>query len=107
MGTGEQEELIDLQCDEGTQEKFKHYILANFWLNVSTSYLALAKNAIPQLLIFPATWECEQGFSPFLTIKSKTKNRLVNPEHYLRCSLSKISPQFAKLVEEKQAQPLH
>ena len=47
VGTGEQEELIDLQCDEGAQEKFKDYTLANFWLNVSTSYLALAKNTIP------------------------------------------------------------
>ena len=43
-----------------------------------------------QLLIFPTTWECEQGFSTFLTIKSKTRNRLVNPEHDFRCSVSKI-----------------
>ena len=116
VGTGEQEELIDLQCDEGAQEKFKDYTLANFWLNVSTSYLALAKSAIPQLLIFPTRmgrrifyfeweckWECEQEFSTFLTIKSKTRNRLVNPENDFRCSVSKISPRFAKLVEEKQA----
>ena len=67
-------------------------------------YLALAKNAIPQLPIFSTTWECEQGFSTFLTIKSKTRNPLVNPEHDFQCSVSKISPRFAKLVEEKQAQ---
>ena len=30
LGTGEQEELIDLQCDEGAQEKFKNYKLAKF-----------------------------------------------------------------------------
>ena len=63
VGTGEQEELIDLQFDEGAQEKFKDYALANFWLIVSASYAAQAKNAIPQLLILPTTWECEQGFS--------------------------------------------
>ena len=34
VGTGEEEELVDLQCDEGAQEKFKHYTLVNFWLNV-------------------------------------------------------------------------
>ena len=107
VGTGEQEELIDLQCDEGAQEKFKDYTLANFWLNVSTSYLALAKNTIPQVLIFPTTWECEQGFSTFLTIKLKTRNRLVNPEHDFQCSVSKTSPRFAKLVEEMQAQASH
>ena len=35
VGTDEQEELIDLQCDEGAQEKFKTHKLAEFWLNVS------------------------------------------------------------------------
>ena len=103
VGTGEQEELIDLQCIEGAQEKFKSPKLAEFWLNVSPSYLALAKNAIPQLLIFPTTWECKQRFSTFLTIKSKTRNCLVNPEHNFRYSVSKISPSLAKLVEENQA----
>ena len=105
VGTGEQEELIDSQCDEGAQEKFKNHKLADFWLNVSLSYPALAKNAISQLLIFSTTWECEQEFSTFLTIKMKTRNRLINPEHNLRCSASKISQLPAKLVEEKQAQP--
>ena len=107
MGTGEQEELIDLQFDEGAQEKFKDSTLANFWLNVRTSYPVLAKNVIPQLLLFPTTWKCEQSFSTFLAIKSKTRNCLVNPEHDFRCSVSSISPRFAKLVEEKQAQPSH
>ena len=107
VGIGEQEELVDLQFDEGAQEKFKDYTLANFWLNISTTYPVLAKNAIPQFLIFPTTWKCEQGFFTFLTIKSKTRNLLVNPEHDFQCSVSKISQRFAKLAEEKQAQPSH
>ena len=101
--TGEQE-LMDLQCAEDAQENHK---LPNLWLDTSFSYPALAKNSIPQLLIFPTTWECEQEFSTFLTIKSKTRNRLVNREHNFRFSVSKISPRLAKLVEEKQAQPLY
>ena len=44
--TGEQEELIHLQCDEGALEKFQDFTLANFWLNVSSSYSTPAKNAI-------------------------------------------------------------
>ena len=101
--TGEQEELIDLQCNEDAQEKFKNHKLAEFWLNVIPSYTALAKNAIPQLLIFPTTRECKQGISTVLTIKAFTRNRLVNPEHNFQCSASKISPRLAKLVEEMQA----
>ena len=69
VGTGKQEELIDLHCDEGVLEKFKNLTLANFRLKVSCSYSTLAKNAITQLLAFPATWESEQGFFTFLTIK--------------------------------------
>ena len=30
MKTGEQEELIDLQCDKGGLERFKDFTLANF-----------------------------------------------------------------------------
>ena len=30
VGTGEQEELLDLQCDEVAQEKFKNHILVEF-----------------------------------------------------------------------------
>ena len=107
VGTGEQEELIDLQCDEGAQEKFKDFALANFWLNVSSSNPTLAKTVITQLLAFPTAWKCEQGFSAFFTIKSKPKNRLVYLEHDFRCSVSKISLRLAKLVEEKQTQPSH
>ena len=77
--TGEQEELIDLESDEGALEKFKDFTLANFWLNVSSSYATITKNAITQLLVFPTAWECKQEFSTFLTIKSKTRKRLVSP----------------------------
>ena len=101
LGTGEQQKPIDLQCDKSELEKFKDFTLANFWSNVISSYPTLAKNAIAQLLVFPTTWECEQGFSTFLTIESKTRNRLVNPKHDFQCSVSKISPRLAKLVEEK------
>ena len=55
VGTGEQEELIDLQCDERAQEKFKNFTLANFWLNVNLSYPTPAKNAIFKLFVFPTT----------------------------------------------------
>ena len=78
---GEQEELIDLHCNEDAQKKYKGFTLANFWLSVSSSFSTLVKNAITQLLVFSTTLEYEQRFSTFLTIKSKTRNRLVSPEH--------------------------
>jgi len=107
VGTGEQEELIDLQADEGARDKFEKDKLANFWLNVGASYPTLCKNAVSQLLIFPSTWECEQGFSTFLMIKSKSRNRLTKPEHDFRCAVSCVAPRIGQLVEQKQQHPSH
>ena len=69
----EQKELIDLQCDDGAQKKFKDFTLANFWLNVSFYYLTLAKNVITQLLVFPTTWEYKQRFTYNLFLQSSRK----------------------------------
>ena len=74
---------------------------------MASSYLTLARHAVPQLLIFPSTWECEQGFSAFMTIKSKSRNRLAAPGHDFRCAVSKVMPRIDQLVEKKQMQPSH
>lgn len=34
------------------------------------------------------TWECEQGFSAMMRIKSKSRNSLIEPEHDLGCAIS-------------------
>ena len=105
VGTGGQEELIDLQSDESARDKFGNDKLANFWLNVAASYPTLSKNAVSQLLIFPSTWEREQGFSTFLMIKSKTRNRLANPEHdFPMCSEQCCTTNW-RTCGKKQQQP--
>ncbi|KAF2358686.1 Ribonuclease H-like domain [Trinorchestia longiramus] len=107
VGTGEQEELIDIQTDETANTKRKVCSHLNFWVNMASSYPTLARHGVPQLLIFPSTWECEQGFSAFMAIKSKSRNRLDAPEHDFRCAVSKVMPRIQQLVERKQIQPLH
>ncbi|XP_076806381.1 zinc finger BED domain-containing protein 5-like [Clavelina lepadiformis] len=107
VGTGEQEELIDIQADETAKAKHKECCPINFWLSMVSSYPTLACHAVPQLLIFPSTWECEQGFSAMVTIKSKTRNRLVAPGHDFRCAVSKVIPRIDQLVEKKQIHPSH
>ena len=81
VGTGEQEELIDIQTDETAKIKHKKCCPINFWLSVASSFPNLTRVAGSRLLIFPSIWECEQGFSVMLTIKSKSRNRLGTPEH--------------------------
>ena len=64
----------------------------------------LAFYAVPQLLIFPSAWECEQEFSILMNIKSKNQNRLSAPGHDFRCAVSKVTPCIDQLVKDKQKQ---
>ena len=74
---------------------------------MASSYPTLASHAVPQLLIFPCTWECEQGFSILMNIKSKNRNRLSAPGHDFRCTISKVMPRIDQLVKDKQKQKSH
>ena len=64
--TGEQEELINIQTDETAKIKHKECCPINLWLSMASSYANLARLAVSQLLIFPSTWKCEQGFSALI-----------------------------------------
>ena len=58
VGTGEQEELIDLQEDNEAKIRHRDRPAINFWLDFAASYPTLASRAVSQLLTFPSTWEC-------------------------------------------------
>ena len=106
MGTGEQEELIDIQTDNAA--KIKHEECGcpiNFWLSMESSYPNLTTHAVPHLLIIPSTWECEQGFSALISKKSKRRNRLATPGHDFGCPVSKVIPRIDQLVEKNQLHP--
>ena len=81
VGTGEQEEIIDIQSHDAATIKHKECCLTNFWLTMFSTYPTLAQKAIPQLLVFPSTWECEQSFSAMMSIKSKSRNHLTLTSH--------------------------
>ena len=85
--------------------KEKHLkISANifFWVSIHLIYPTVSEYVIQQLIPFATTWLCEAAFSAMSVLKTKHRNRL-DVEHDLRLSLSKITPQFQKLVETKQA----
>ena len=71
VGTGEQEELIDLQCDEGAQEKFKDFTLANFRLSVSSSHPTLAKMQLLSFSYIQQHGNANKGFLLFLQSSRK------------------------------------
>ena len=69
-------------------------------------YLTVSKFVIKQLIPFVTNWLCETGFSAMYVLKTKHRNRL-EVEADLRLCLSKVSPQFQKFTEGKQAQLFH
>ena len=107
VGTGEQEEIIDIQVDNTAKAKQKKCSPTDFWLIMGSTYPKLAKNAIPQLLVFSSTWDCEQEFSALMAIKSKSRNCLTEPGHDFRCAVSNVQPRIDHLVQRKQIHLSH
>lgn len=101
MSLAEQEELIDLQCDEFLKATFEaENSLTRFWISVKEECPKLFQKAIEILIPFATTYLCDTGFSTIAAMKSKYRGRLeVSKE--LRVALSNISPRFTKLCEEK------
>ena len=72
-----------------------------------SSYSNLASHTVPQLLMFLSTWECKQGFSAFMNIKSKTWNHVGSPGHDFRCTVSKTALYIEELEEGKKLHSSH
>jgi hypothetical protein len=79
---------------------------AQFWICRLLDYPALTKTVLKILLPFPATYDCDIGFSTLLQIKTNHGSRH-NVEGDLQCTLSSTSPRVKKLAAVKQAQPSH
>ena len=107
VGTGEQEKIIDIQVDDSTKTKQKECSPIDFWLIMDSTYPTLARNVVGQLLVFPSTWVCEQGFSALMAIKSKSRNCLTEPGHQFRGAVSKVMRRIDQLVQKKQLHLSH
>ena len=92
VGTGKLEEIFDLQSDEKAKTKHKECLPINFWINMFSTNPTLARNAVPQLLIFPSTWYSEQGFLAMMTTKTKSRNCLDELGHDFRCAVGGVTP---------------
>ena len=64
VGTGKQEEIIDIQVDDTAKSTMNECFPIDFWLIMGFTYPTLARNAVRQLLIFPSTWHASKGSQP-------------------------------------------
>ena len=104
--TGFKEEFIDIQCDSLLKNIFEKRKLGQFWTKIKTEKNIVGMQAVKALLPFVTTCLCESGFSALAQIKIKTRNCL-EPENEMRLVLSKIVPNFDKVVESIQNQGSH
>ncbi|XP_026475459.1 protein ZBED8-like [Ctenocephalides felis] len=76
---------------------FQNDKLCTFWRKAAAEYTIIADRALKILIAFATTYRCETGFSAFLILKTKVRNRM-NIEHDMRCSLSEAEPNIVKLA---------
>ncbi|XP_075454497.1 protein FAM200A-like [Ascaphus truei] len=102
----EEENLIELSCDNTLKTKFCHMDITEFWLTVQDEYPLLSGKAQRILIPFATSYLCEAGFSAVAVIKSKYRAK-INVEQELRVAVSSLIPRFEKMCSEKQAHPSH
>ncbi|XP_076069744.1 zinc finger BED domain-containing protein 5-like [Oratosquilla oratoria] len=98
------DELQEEFIDSTAKDYFDGLSLTRFWSTMACSHPTLAKNCVRNLLMFPSTYRCEQGFSALFLIKNKLRSRLAVKDD-IRVALSKTVPRIDLLVANKQAQP--
>ena len=103
----EEDQLLEIANDGGLKSMFETTsILHTFWIKVKAEYHEIAAKAVKSLLLFPASFLCEAGFSAVTEAKTRSRSRL-DISNTLRVSLSPITPRWDHLVVGKQAQGSH
>ena len=62
---GRQEEVVDIQADETTKNKHTEWSPRSFWPNMGSTHRTLARNDVPQLLVFPSVWSGNRRCRPW------------------------------------------
>ena len=72
-----QEEFLELVNDSVAKDAFETLSLTKFWMKMSVIYSVVSDVVLNSLRIFPSTYQCEQGCSMLLNIKSKLDHGLM------------------------------
>ena len=67
----EQESLIEIATSSSVKIEFNQKPLPDFWIGLSSEFLALANCAVKTLIPFATTYLCESGFSALTSMKTK------------------------------------
>lgn len=104
--SSEEENLIELSCDNILKAKFIKMELSEFWISIQEEYPLLSKKALRTLIPFSTSYLCEAGFSAVAVIKNKYRSK-INVETEIRVAISNLMPRFEELCNNVQAHPSH
>ena len=93
--------------DSSAKAFFDDETLEKFWAMMQNTYLKVAAKPLALLTAFSSTYLCESAFSSIVTIKTKSRNKLLGVKSDLRCAVSKIKPDITSIVDKKQKQKSH
>uniref|UniRef100_A0A8D9EPM7 SCAN domain-containing protein 3 n=1 Tax=Cacopsylla melanoneura TaxID=428564 RepID=A0A8D9EPM7_9HEMI len=99
-------QFLGLREDNTLKHDFEENEISTFWIRTGNEYPLLSEKALRILVPFATTYRCESGFSTMVTLKTKSRNRLMI-EHDMRCALCQTKPDIKKIVKNKQYQPSH
>ena len=92
--------------DRFLKMQFESKTLEEYWCCSMNIFPKLSEKALSTHIPFATTYLCESGFSTFLSIKTKSRNRL-NAQAELRIAISNKIPRFQKVLCNKQEQKNH
>ena len=72
----EQESLIEIATSGSVKVVFNQKPLPDFWIGLSSEFLALAIRTVKLLMPFATMYLCESGFSALTSMKNKYRQKL-------------------------------
>ena len=72
----EEENLIELSCENTLKTKFSSMELTEFWISVKDEYSFLSGKAQRMSILFATSYLCEAGFSAVAVIKTKYRAKI-------------------------------
>lgn len=105
-------EIIELQCSSIYKNNHRECSLQEFYKNLdrqNQKYKNLIEVALQTFSMFGTTYICEQTFSIMNLNKNKQRSCLTDDhlEDILKTATSNMTPEYDKLVNEKQCSVSH
>ncbi|XP_068233436.1 zinc finger BED domain-containing protein 5-like [Palaemon carinicauda] len=95
-----QEQFRELKFNSVAKNYFTSLSMEKFWIKYLSVYQKISQRILQVIVPYSSTYLCEAGFSAFVGIKTKKRNKL-DVTSDLRCTLNQTPPNIPRLVAQK------